>query len=160
MIAEIKSAGNDRLKQKLKTKYGINVTNNPLMELESFDNGRSLAFERLHNIELGIVKIFTHLTFEMIGATDKVEIEHKLKAFDWTAFKRTLSPSFVYKHQSYVGRDFKLWAQVAPFILASNVPPGHLQLWHLISEVFVFVHQSNIESDELRTLQMKGLINT
>ncbi|XP_070551737.1 uncharacterized protein [Ptychodera flava] len=157
-MKEIESASTGSLKKQLRTKYGVCESANPLMELQSFDNGRTLAYERLHNIELGIIKIFTHLTFQVIPASDKAEMERKLKVFDWSAFKRTLSPNFIEKHQSFVGRDYKLWAQVATFVLAGNVSAKYLELWHLISEVFILVHRPYVQVDEIEAL--KGLINS
>ncbi|XP_070549617.1 uncharacterized protein [Ptychodera flava] len=158
-MREIASAQTESSKKKLRTQFGLYEHENPLMELETFDNGRSLAFERLHNIELGIVKIFTQLTFESMTARDRELLELKLKAFDWTPFKRTLSPSFIDKFQSYVGRDFKLWAQIAIFILAGNISAQHLRLWHLISEVFILVHKDCLLIDELHVSEMKGLVH-
>ena len=70
-----------------------------------------------------------------LSAAEKKKARAKIDAFDFSAFSRSLSSSFVKNYGSCVGRDFKLWAQIAVFILDGIISENELQVWIYISEV-------------------------
>ncbi|XP_070552645.1 uncharacterized protein [Ptychodera flava] len=152
-IGKIKDAESESAKKTIRAQYGVTEIENPLMKLESFDNARSIAYERLHSIELGLVKVVTQLTFCNMSQHGKDTAAAKLEAFDWSAFGRRLSPSFIEKHKSFLGRDFKVFAQVAPFILAESIPREQLIIWHLISKVFNIVHSGKFSLSDAEKLE-------
>ena len=65
----------------------------------------------------------------------KVEIQAKIIAFDFSCFESHLSTSLCYHHKSFHGRDFKVLAQVAPFIFWDVLSPVERSLWTKLSEV-------------------------
>ena len=52
---------------------------------------------------------------------EKKKIKAKVEVFDFSAFPSKIVSSITSMYGSYVGRDYKLWAQVAVFILMDIV---------------------------------------
>ena len=70
-----------------------------------------------------------------LSPDEKRMVKAKLESFDFSAFPRRLSSSFVSIYGSCVGRDFKLWAQIAVFILDGIVSEDELEVWHKLVDV-------------------------
>jgi hypothetical protein len=52
-----------------------------------------------------------------------------------SAFAANIRGNINRNYGSYVGRDFKLWMQVAVFVLQGIIPDENLLIWELLSEV-------------------------
>ena len=78
---------------------------------------RQTPVEVLHTILLGPIKYLVTKTFKNLRAGNKKKAQAKIEAFDFSAYSRRLPSSFIKNHGSYVGRDFKLWAQISVYIL-------------------------------------------
>ena len=65
----------------------------------------------------------------------KKKIKAKVEVFDFSAFPAKIASSIISMYGSYVGRDYKLWAQVAVFILMDIVTEEELEVWSNLSEV-------------------------
>ena len=65
---------------------------------------------------------------ELISGTDKENFKAKIDALDFPAHSRRLPNSFVKIYGSCVGRDFRLWAQIAVFILDGLISENELQV--------------------------------
>ena len=96
--------------------------------------------EVLHTILLGPVKYLLEKTMKNLSAADKKKVKAKIEAYDFSAFARSLSSSFVKNYGSCVGRDFKLWAQISVFVLDGIIPDDELQVWLYISEASILRH--------------------
>ncbi len=82
------------------------------------------------------------------------DFKAKIDGFDFPAHSRRLPNSFVKIYGSCVGRDFRLWAQIAVFILDGLISENELQVWLYISEVRNNV--MNVHTNEL--LHVTGLV--
>jgi hypothetical protein len=65
----------------------------------------------------------------------KNQLHAKIQALDMSAFPATINGNITRNYGSYVGRDYKLWMQVAVFILQDIIPFEQLLVWELLSEV-------------------------
>ena len=91
--------------------------------------------EILHTILLGAVKYLLAKTMKSLSPDDKKKIKAKVEVFDFSAFPAKIASSITSMYGSYVGRDYKLWAQVAVFILMDIVTEEELEVWSNLSEV-------------------------
>ena len=108
---------------------------------------RQTPVEVLHTILLGPVKYLVKKTMQNLSSTDKKKVKAKIDAFDFSAYSRRLPSSFVKIYGSCVGRDFKLWAQIAVFVLDGLISENELEVWLYISEVRNNV--MNVHTNEL-----------
>ena len=70
-----------------------------------------------------------------LSVQEKMQIQAKLTAFDFLCFESRLSTSICKHHKSFHGRDFKILAQVAPFILWDLLLPQEKMIWTNLSKV-------------------------
>ena len=70
-----------------------------------------------------------------LTSDEKEEILARIAAFDFSGFERRLTGNICRYSKSFVGRDFKLWAQMAVFILEPYVADEELDLWLKLSQV-------------------------
>ena len=70
-----------------------------------------------------------------LSPAEKKKIKAKVEVFDFSAFPSKIVSSITSMYGSYVGRDYKLWAQVAVFILMDIVTEDELEVWSNLSEV-------------------------
>ena len=94
---------------------------------------------------------------ELISGTDKENFKAKIDAFDFSAHCRRLPNSFEKIYGSCVGRDFRLWAQIAVFILDGLISENELQVWLYISEVRNNV--MNVHTNELLHVNFKPVFH-
>ena len=99
------------------------------------NNSRQTPVEILHTILLGAVKYLLAKTMKSLSPADKKKIKAKIEVFDFSAFPAKIASSITSIYGSYVGRDYKLWAQVAVFILMDIVRDEELEVWSNLSEV-------------------------
>ena len=64
-----------------------------------------------------------------------MQFRAQIAAFDYSGFDVKIVGNIVYHHQSFVGRDYKAWAQMAPFIVSQFVSPDEMCLWLSLSKV-------------------------
>lgn len=70
-----------------------------------------------------------------LSAKQKTEIGARIKAFSFSGFKSKLTSDICHYVGSLVGRDFKMVAQVAPFILAPYFDVEEKKVWLSLSKV-------------------------
>ena len=78
---------------------------------------RSTPVEALHSILLGPYKYLLKSTLPKLSPREKVELLARIRAFNFSVFRVKLVGNVVRYHQSFEGRDYKAWAQMAPFVL-------------------------------------------
>ena len=96
---------------------------------------RSLPVEVLHTVLLGPYKYLLGKTMQSLRPLQKKEILARIASFNYSGFTGRMSSNVTRYSQSFVGRDFKVWAQMAPFILEPYLPPPQLELWIALSDV-------------------------
>ena len=73
------------------------------------------------------------------------EIVARMSSFNYSGFSGRLSSNVTRYSQSFVGRDFKVWAQMAPFILQPYLSPPQMELWIALSDVrYVYIYIYNL----------------
>ena len=89
----------------------------------------------LHSILLGPYKYLLSDVMEGLGKKEKSEILARVSAFNYSAFECKLAANVCYHHQSFVGRDYKTWAQMAVFIISPYLNSGDKEVWLSLSQV-------------------------
>ena len=67
----------------------------------------------------------------------KEEILARMAVFPYSGFSVRVAGNICYYYQSFVGRDFKAWIQMAVFIIDSYLSPEGKKCWLLLSKVHV-----------------------
>ena len=73
-------------------------------------------------------------------AQQKREIQARVKAFNTCGFSTNLYGSVCHYYQSFVGRDFKGWTQMALFILSPYLSDGQKEVLLALSKVSIFIN--------------------
>jgi len=94
---------------------------------------------------LGPYKYLLGKTMKALSPSQKKEFLARILSFNHSGFTARLTSNVTRYSQSFVGRDFKLWAQMAPFILKPYLTAGELELWIALSDVryryfYTFIH--------------------
>lgn len=77
----------------------------------------SLPIECLHTILLGPYKYMVADLVGKLTPLQKEEVLARIQAFDFSDIHGTLPGSICRYNQSFLGRDFKTWAQICLFIV-------------------------------------------
>ena len=96
---------------------------------------RSTPIETLHTILLGPYKYLLKDLLSNLNQRQKDEFRALVTSFSYSGFDVRISGNIVYHHKSFVGRDYKAWAQMAPFIVSHFVSQEQLKLWITLSKV-------------------------
>ena len=72
-----------------------------------------MPVESLHTLLLGPYKYLLRSTIPTLSQEQKAEVLAKIRAFNYSGFECRLLGNVIYHHQSFVGRDYKAWAQMA-----------------------------------------------
>ena len=103
----------------------------------SFFKFRSTPVESLHTILLGPYKYLLKITIPKLSKKQKDEVLARIRAFNFSGFRVKLHGNVIRHHQSFVGRDYKAWAQMAPFIIFPYLTNGIQMVWLSLSKVWV-----------------------
>lgn len=107
-----------------------------LQQIAQINALRSIPIEVLHTLLLGSCKHFLKDVMPKMSAQQKREIQARVRAFNPSGFSTKLHGSVCYYYQSFVGRDFKGWAQMAQFILGPYLSDGQKEVLLALSKVF------------------------
>ena len=103
---------------------------------------RCLPFEALHTLPLGPAKHLLREQMPLLSKGQKAEILARLKAFHTSGFSVKLYGNVCYYYQSFCGRDFKAWVQMALFIIGPYLDDGELAVWKSFCKVIrYFIHE-------------------
>ena len=91
--------------------------------------------ETLHTILLGPYKYLLEELISKLNQKQKNEFRALVTSFQYSGFDVRITGNVIYHHKSFVGRDYKAWAQMAPFIVSHFVTQDELKLWISLSKV-------------------------
>ena len=66
---------------------------------------------------------------------EKKQILAKMSTFNYSGFSTKVHGNVCYYYQSFVGRDFKGWMQMALFIISLFLSEEQKKVWILLSKV-------------------------
>ena len=95
----------------------------------------SSPVETLHTILLGICKYLLKSFMPTMSKTQKKEINARISAFHTSGFTVKMYGNVCYYYQSFVGRDYKGWMQMALFILVPYLSLNQKKVWLYLSKV-------------------------
>ena len=82
----------------------------------------------LHTIPLGICKAFLKDVMPKLSPTQKKEVLARIYVFNHSGFKVKIHGNVCYHYQSFFGRDYRAWMQMAVFILSPYLSEGQLSV--------------------------------
>ena len=100
---------------------------------------RSTPVETLHSILSGPYKYLLKATIPKFSKVQKQEILVLIRAFSFSGFRVKLLGNVIRYHQSFLGRDYKVWAQMAPFIIFPYLDEQDKRLWLALSKVGMII---------------------
>ena len=109
---------------------------------------RSIPLEMLHTMVLGPIKYLLQIWMPTLSKVQKEEVLARVKAFSTSGFKVRMYGNVCHYYQSFVGRDFKAWAQMAVFILSPYLDDARKKVLLSLSKVHMcnasFIYQNYI----------------
>ena len=84
---------------------------------------------------LGPYKYLLQSLMGHVSTKEKEEIEARLVAFNFSGFKDKLGYNLCRHFRSFVGRDYKVLAQVALFVLGPYMTASEKIVWLALSKV-------------------------
>ena len=91
--------------------------------------------ETLHTIILGSCKYLLKSFMSKRTAQEKKEILARISAFNTSGFSVRMYGNVCHYYQSFVGRDFKGWMQMALFVIIPYLSQPEKEVWCLLSKV-------------------------
>ena len=73
-----------------------------------------------------------------LSKSERDEIAARITAFNFSGFSHRLSRDVSSYYRSFVGRDFKVVAQLSLFVLAPYLPASETEVWLALSKVYNF----------------------
>lgn len=100
---------------------------------------RSMPIESLHTLLLGPYKYLLKSTIPTLSKGQKEEVLARVRAFNYSGFTVKLQGNVIRHHSSFVGRDYKAWAQMALFIIYPYLSNSDKKVWLSLSKVLLFL---------------------
>ncbi|KAI9143952.1 hypothetical protein BKA69DRAFT_1036324 [Paraphysoderma sedebokerense] len=136
---------------------GVNKTFSPLTQLPGYD--RDSLIECLHTFCLGPAKHETQLV-KSLDNSKLQTIRCFVDAFDFTDFPSKMTGRHLTDYSgSFVGRDFKLFVQIAPFVLQHVYPADSVRRVVYLAEVCKALYVSVIDNEEIYKETLQSYIN-
>lgn len=95
----------------------------------------SSPVETLHTILLGVCKYALKSFMTGISKERKRAINARVSAFNTSGLTVKMYGNVCYYYNSFVGRDYKGWMQMAIFILLPYLSPPEKEIWFHLSKV-------------------------
>ena len=99
---------------------------------------RNTPLEALHTFLLGAYKYFLRDVMGRLSKRERSEIAARITAFNFSGFSHRLSRDISRYYCSFVGRDFKVVAQLSLFVLAPYLTASETEVWFALSKVYNF----------------------
>lgn len=100
--------------------------------------------ETLHSILLGPYKYLLKTTIPGLKPQEKQEVLARMRQFHYSGFDGRVYGNVIRHHQSFVGRDYKAWAQMALFVIGSYLSDNQKKVLLSLSKVTVHVYMSTM----------------
>ena len=101
---------------------------------------RSCPVETLHTILLGPYKYLLKTTIPALNQQEKMEVLARMRTFHYSGFDVKVYGNVISYHKSFVGRDYKAWAQMALFVIGNYLSDDHRQVLLSLSKVKLVFH--------------------
>ena len=79
-----------------------------------------------------------------LNTMEKHEVLARIASINHSGIEERISSNVTRYSQSFVGRDFKAWAQMAPFILLPYLTTDELKLWLSLSQVCMYTYTLHV----------------
>ncbi|KAF5367924.1 hypothetical protein D9758_004368 [Tetrapyrgos nigripes] len=151
LLKETRGSANEKQQQvdSMLEEFPENISS-PIWRIQDLDPHRDTPVEILHVILLGFVKYFWRDAIARLDNEQKAILTTRLSCFNVDGLE--LSPlagiTLVKYAGSLVGRDFRIVAQAAPFVLYDLVPAECFSAWRALSQLIPLVWQPVIEDME------------
>lgn len=106
-----------------------------LLSVQILIHYRSTPVETLHTILLGPYKYLTRVVMGQLNNAQKMEVLARMQAFKYSGIKGRVYGCITKYYGSFVGRDFKAWAQMALFIISPYLNDEEKSVWLSLSKV-------------------------
>ena len=96
---------------------------------------RSTPVETLHSILLGPYKYLTRMVMARLTREQKIEVAARMRAVSYSGIKGKVHGDITRYYGSFVGRDYKAWAQISIFIITPYLTEEEREVWLSLSQV-------------------------
>eukprot|EP00731_Ephydatia_muelleri_P034921 Em0086g5a len=131
-IAQINALLTEADRVEMRKSFGLREDYNPLLYIPA-DLYLSILVEVLRTLLLDSCK---HILKDVYAKDVTTPEEARVRAFNTSGFSTKQHGSVCYYYQSYVGRDFKGWTQMALFNLGPYLSDGQKEVLLAFSKVF------------------------
>ena len=100
---------------------------------------RSTPVETLHTVLLGPYKYLLHSLMGRLSTKEKEEVAARLVTFNFSGFEGKLGYNLCRHYRSFVGRDYKVLAQMALFVLGPYMTASEKIVWFSLSKVCIAI---------------------
>ncbi|KAL5488742.1 hypothetical protein EMCRGX_G017729 [Ephydatia muelleri] len=122
-------------KAAMSKEFGLRDVPNFLLHIPA-DLFKSIPVEVLHTILLGLCKYFLKEVMPRLSKAQKKELLARIRAFNLSGFQDKVHGNVCNHFKSFVGRDFKAWAQMAIFILSPYLSSEECEVLLSCKKVF------------------------
>ncbi|KAL1698388.1 hypothetical protein EV121DRAFT_218261 [Schizophyllum commune] len=118
----------------------------PIWRIRDLDPHRDTPVEILHTVLLGFVKYFWRDALTRVKKADHATLINRLSSIDVSGLNvpPLSGHTLVTYGRSLTGRDFRVLAQVAPFVLQGLIEDDRLRAWVSLSAVVTLVWRPEI----------------
>eukprot|EP00731_Ephydatia_muelleri_P029726 Em0021g249a len=134
-IAAIRSQPTVQSAKEMQTLYGLRATANPMLEIR-VNLYRRIPIEVFHTLLLGPYKYLLKEFVPKLTERMKDEVLARVNAFPHSGLTVKMYGNVCRYFKSFVGRDFKGWAQMAVFVLSPYLSTNERKVLLSLSKVF------------------------
>ena len=102
---------------------------------------RSTPVEVLHTVLLGPYKYLLKALMKRLSGEEKSQLLARVASFNYSGIDSKITGNICYHHKSFVGRDYKAIAQMAPFVFGPYLSPEEKTVWLALSKVGFVMYQ-------------------
>ncbi|KAG6888271.1 hypothetical protein C0992_009086 [Termitomyces sp. T32_za158] len=150
----------EALMHDIESSFPLEITS-PVWRIRDFDPHSDTPVEILHVILLGFVKYFWRDAIHRLKPEQKEVLILRLSSFDTSGLNISplSGPTLVTYAGSLTGRDFRVIAQVAPFVLYDLLEKDLLDCWNALGVLIPLVWQPKIDNVNEYIAFMKSAID-
>lgn len=86
---------------------------------------------------LGPYKYLLKCTIPSLSSQQKEEVLARIRGFNYSGFDVRVLGNVIHHHRSFVGRDYKAWAQMALYVMFPYLSSADRTVWIALSKVNV-----------------------